>query len=73
MTTAIATNRPRHRSSRIEPLAFSIPQVSQATSLSERAIQRLIAAEELGSIHVGRRVLIPRVALENFLTVRTDG
>jgi excisionase family DNA binding protein len=69
MTTAIATNRPRNRRRHVpvEPLAYSISTAAQATTLSERALQRLIANEEIGVVRAGRRVLIPKTALENFL------
>jgi excisionase family DNA binding protein len=67
MTTLHASKR--HHRSRIEPLAYSISTAAQATTLSERALQRLIANDEIGVVRAGKRVLIPRQSLENFLTV----
>jgi len=72
MKPANAHSRPRNHRNRIEPLAYSLATASAATTLSQRALQRLVAAEEIGVVRVGRRILIPKTALENFLTVRAD-
>jgi excisionase family DNA binding protein len=48
--------------------ALRLPEVARALGLSEREVRRRISAGELASIRVGRAVLIPRAAVEAFLS-----
>jgi excisionase family DNA binding protein len=45
----------------------SLKEFSQLTGLSLRTITKLVAANEVDTIRVGRRRLISRVALEQFI------
>lgn len=51
-------------------IALSKQEAAKMLSVSPRTIDRLIALKELQVRRLGRRVLIPRISLENFL--RTD-
>jgi excisionase family DNA binding protein len=55
------------RSARVEPIAYSVPQVMQATSLGRTTVFTLITSGELPSIVVGRRRLVLATALRAFL------
>lgn len=50
-----------------EKLAFTVKDVAKLTSLSAQKVRRMIASGELQSIRAGKRVLVPRAALESFL------
>ena len=50
-----------------EPIAVSKLEAAQMLGVSLRTIERLIALKELQVRRLGRRVLIPRTSLENFL------
>ena len=54
-----------------EKLAFSIDETAEALGLSRSGVKELIYQGELRVRRVGRRVLVPRWCLEEFLT-RTD-
>jgi excisionase family DNA binding protein len=49
------------------PIAVSKHDAAQMLGVSLRTIDRLIALKELQVRRLGRRVLIPRIALESFL------
>lgn len=49
------------------PLAYSIKEVSRATSLGRTRIYQLIAAGQLEAVKIGRRTLIPAHALHKLL------
>lgn len=48
-------------------LAYSVAQAATALGISEWAVYRYAKAGRLPSMRVGRRLLIPRAALERFL------
>jgi excisionase family DNA binding protein len=50
-----------------QKILFSKREAAQVLSLSLRTIDNLIAADELATCRVGRRVLIPRTELERFI------
>jgi excisionase family DNA binding protein len=47
-------------------ILFSCSEFSRLSGLSLRTITKLVAAREIDSIRVGRRRLIPRIALVRF-------
>ena len=51
-----------------ERLAYSIDEAAEALSLSRSAVKLLLNTGEIKSRKVGRRVLIPRHALDDFLS-----
>ena len=55
-----------------EKLAYSITEAAEAMSLSRSAVKELVYQNKLGSVRVGRRRIIPRWALEQFLN-NTEG
>jgi len=50
-----------------EQIAVNKQKAAQMLGVSLRTIERLIALKELQVRRLGRRVLIPRTSLENFL------
>jgi len=50
-----------------ERLAYSVPEAAALMSLSERTVRALVASGTLPCCRVGRRVLITRAAIEEFL------
>jgi excisionase family DNA binding protein len=54
------------------PEAYNTRDAAQALGVSEREIRRLISAGELGSRRVGRRVLVPRQSVLEFLAGHDD-
>ena len=48
-------------------LAYFVDEISQMTGLSTQKVRRMIKAGELPSIRAGKRILVPRAALELFL------
>lgn len=51
----------------IEKMAFSIDEAAEALGLSSSAVKEVIYAGQIKIVRVGRRVLIPRWALTEFL------
>ena len=51
-----------------EKLAYSITEAAEAMSLSRSATKELIYQGKLKSVRVGRRRIIPRWALDQFLS-----
>jgi excisionase family DNA binding protein len=49
------------------PDAYRVDQAATALNLSVSEVRRRVASGELAARRVGRAVLIPRVAVENFL------
>lgn len=52
---------------RLEPMALSVAQAAQLTTLSERTIRQAIADGRIRALKVGARRLITRAALAEFL------
>ena len=50
-----------------QPIALSVSQAAASLGLGLTTVKHLVASGELGSIRVGRRVLIPRSALHVFI------
>jgi excisionase family DNA binding protein len=55
--------------SAVPRLAFSMHEAATALGLSPGKIRLMVEAGELAAVHAGRRRLIPKTALENFLSV----
>ena len=51
----------------VDKLAYSIAEAAAALSLSRNAVKELIYTGKLKHVQVGRRKLIPRWALDQFL------
>jgi excisionase family DNA binding protein len=51
----------------MEKCALSVKETAQALGISESLTRSLIRRQELPSLPVGRRVLVPVVALERLL------
>ena len=49
-------------------LAFFVNEVAQMTGLSTQKIRRMVKTGEIQSVRAGKRVLVPRAALESFLS-----
>lgn len=50
-----------------DKVAYSVREAAQALSLGTSTVKKLIASDELASVRVGRRRLIPRSALTDYL------
>jgi excisionase family DNA binding protein len=50
-----------------EPLVYTVEEAAAVTTLGRSTIKQQIADGKLRVIRVGRRVLIPRQSLEDFL------
>jgi excisionase family DNA binding protein len=48
-------------------VVFTVPQVAELLGISVNSVYRGVARGELPSIRVGRRLLVPRPALERLL------
>lgn len=59
---------PTADSSGIVPEVYTVAQVAIALSISERHAWRLIARDELPVLRLGRRVVVPKVALTKWMT-----
>ena len=58
------------------PLALTVPQAARACGVGERLLWRFIANHEIPVVRLGRRVVVRREALDQFLRdreVATDG
>ena len=51
-----------------EPIAFDIPGAARFLSATEWAVRRAIYAGRLSYKKIGKRIIIPRVVLEEFVT-----
>ena len=56
-----------------EPLVYTVSEVSKLLRLSRGATYEAIRKRQIPSIHIGRRILIPRVALERQLQDSSRG
>jgi excisionase family DNA binding protein len=50
-----------------ERLTLSVPEVAARLGLSRNGAYEAVAAGQIPSIRIGRRVLVPRVALDRLL------
>lgn len=51
----------------VQPIALSIREAAKALRLSERTVATLLKNGRLGFSRIGRRVIIPRAAIERLL------
>jgi len=56
----------------VPKIAFSVKEIAECVGVSERTIWKLIKSGELPSFRVGARVLISKVALDQFIAQRTQ-
>ncbi len=47
---------------------MTVPQVAQALSICENSVYRLIRDKALGCCRVGRKILVPKVCLVDYIT-----
>lgn len=57
--------------SELAPLTYTIPQAARVLNLSDKTVKDLISRKELPVMRIGRRVLISRKELEEW--VATNG
>ena len=60
------------RGEKVERLALSTNETGAALGISQRSVQRQVAAGKLPSIRVGHRVLIPLEALKDLIREQTE-
>lgn len=49
------------------PEILTVPQVSSALGIGTRSAYTLIREKELGHIRIGRKILIPKICLEDYI------
>ena len=54
------------------PRVYDVKAVAQALGLSRNTVYELIRQGQIPSVRLGRRILIPREALENLLNVNKE-
>lgn len=59
--------RPRKKDNQVECLTYSIPEVAQVLGVGINLAERLIRNGEIKALKVGRRVIVPKVAVEEWL------
>ena len=57
----------------LEHLVYTVKEAGRLLRLSRGTTYEAIRRGQIGSIRVGRRLLIPRVAIENLLRQGTTG
>lgn len=69
MTAASGANPPQAGRQDAEPdrLAMSVEEASRALGISKSLGYELVASGKLPAVRLGRRIVVPRVALERFL------
>lgn len=50
-----------------QKLAFNLKEAAEVLSLSPNSVSKLIRSGQIRAVRVGRRVIVPRAALEEFL------
>ena len=68
METSLTTDSTTTRRPPVARLAYSVPEAAEALGLSPRTAWQLVAAGRLGSVRVGRRVLVPISELARFIS-----
>jgi excisionase family DNA binding protein len=56
----------------VERLSFSVEETATLVGLSPQKVRRMIKAGEIRAIRAGKRVLVPRLSLEEFLQYGTE-
>ncbi|MCC6669413.1 MAG: helix-turn-helix domain-containing protein [Planctomycetes bacterium] len=54
------------------PLALSLAEAADALGVSARTVWSLANGHKIPTLRVGRRLLIPRLALEKWIAARTE-
>jgi excisionase family DNA binding protein len=67
VTFAVSTHTTIDAPAPVERLAYSPTELTQALGCTRQHVQNLIARGELRSVKLGRRRLIPRQVVEQFL------
>lgn len=60
-------SRPDRGTSPLPRIAYTVPEVAASLGLSETETYRLVRNGQIASRKVGRRVLIPAKAIEDFM------
>ena len=55
-----------------ETLAYSVPEVGKMLGLGRSSVYEAVRTGQIPSITIGRRILIPRAALERLLEGTTN-
>jgi excisionase family DNA binding protein len=55
----------------MEPKVLTVIEVAELLRLSRNAAYEAVARKEIPSVRIGRRILIPRVAVEALLAGKT--
>jgi len=63
------SEQPRH----LEPVAYSVSEVAQVLRIGTTLCRELIKSGELPSVRIGRRLLVPRCAIEEYLSRLLNG
>ena len=50
------------------PDVLTIPQVAEALGIGRNTAYRLAKEQEIGTIHIGRKIIIPKVCLIDFIS-----
>lgn len=56
-----------------ERLTLSIPEAAQRCGVSERTLYKLASEGAFPALRFGRRITVPRVALQAWIDARTTG
>ncbi len=59
--------RARKKTAQLEKLAFNLSEAADTLGTSYQAVYRLVKGGYLRAVRAGRRIIIPRSALEEFL------
>jgi excisionase family DNA binding protein len=62
-----------HTDSKLQKLGYSIDEAAHAIGLSRTSVKNLIATGRLRTVHVGRRVVIPRGEVDALLAPSESG
>lgn len=57
----------------VEDLTYTVPEAAQALGVCGDTVRTLIANGDLPSLHIGRRVLVSRKALDEWVAANADG
>jgi excisionase family DNA binding protein len=63
----------RAEGSSVQPLVYTVAEVALALSSSERTVYEWIKLGRIPSVSFGRRILVPRVALQRLVDAAAGG
>jgi excisionase family DNA binding protein len=59
--------RAKKKTTKLEKLAFNLSEAADTLGTSYQAVYRMVRGGQLRAVRAGRRIIIPRSALEEFL------